>query len=198
MKILDGGDGAVNKLLDRIGARFNARLADMEDVAFHFIEQGIHFALVLIHSPDHFDAGLNHLPQNVFLADDAHVIIQIGRRGHRIRQRRDIGQAAHRLQLLAIFEPLLESGGVDAFLAIIHLHHHFIDGAVAQIVKNLRCRFQFGNALAQALIRREQGAAEHTLLGLHRMRRQPIHFERIGQRLRFAAGFFQIHRSDAG
>ena len=90
----------------------------------------------------------------------------MGRRGRRVRQRSDVGQAADALHLLLVLEALLQGQQVNALLLIEHFHQRLKQSLVAQIVKNQVARLEFLDALAQALVRREQDAPQHGLLGL--------------------------------
>ena len=165
MVIFDGGDRLANQFLHRIGGGLDAFFADLENVAFDFVEQCVHFAFMLVGAADDACAGENHLSQDILLANNGEVIIEIrgGRNG--VGQRRNEGDAADGIELLFVFEALLERDGVDRHFAVVHLHHGLVNGAMAKIVENVGAGLEFFNALAKALGRRQKNAAENALLG---------------------------------
>ena len=117
---LDGGNGFVDQILDRVGMVLDALLADAQDVALDFIQQGVHFAFVLKDPADNRGAGLDHLPQEVLLPHDVQVIAQAGGGGDRVGQGGEVGQAADLLEQLLVLEPLLEGDQVNRLPLVIH------------------------------------------------------------------------------
>ena len=98
-----------------------------------------------------------------------------------------VGDAAHFLEQLLVLEALLERDEVNRLPVVVHLHQRGEDGLVAQVVEDLGPALELLDALAHAIVGREQHASQHPLLCLGRMWRQPVHFRGIGKR-RFSAG----------
>jgi len=67
-----------------------------------------------------------------------------------------------------------------------------------QVVENLLAAIlELFDALAHAFVWRQQRATQHTLLGLRRMRRQPVHGRAALLRGLLSARLFQISRGPA-
>ena len=94
-QVADGGAGAGDPFF-----------ADAEDVALHFVQEGVHLAFVLIDPADNGGAGLDHFAQEVFFQDDVQVVVQAGGGGDGVGEGGQVGQAADAVQLLAVFEAL--------------------------------------------------------------------------------------------
>ena len=198
MELLDRVDCPIDQVLDRPGARFDPFLADAQDIPLHFVKQGIYLALMLVDLPHHAGAGLNHAPQEMLLPHDVHVICQVRRRRHRVRQRRQVGQPAHRFELIAVLEPLLDREQINRFLVVVHFDQQLVNVPMAKIVIHLRTGLESLDAKAHAFVGRQQHATEHALLGFDRMRRQPVHPGRARGRLLLPACLLQIRRRAAG
>ncbi len=80
-------------------------VADLENIVFYFIEKRSHFALFLVGAAHAFGAGGDDLAENIFVADDLEVVVDI-------RCRRDKGeQTGH------------ERGAADCFQHILVAQH---------------------------------------------------------------------------
>ena len=198
-KIFNRPDGLVDQFLGGHDAALRARFADAQNVALHLVQQRVHLALVIINPPDDFRAGLDHFPQQEFFPDDVEVIGQVRRARHRVLQLRQIGDAADLLQQLLVLEPLLQRDDVNRLARVDTSPPASRKWSDAAGRKTLPCRrLEFLDALAHALVRRKQHAAQHALLGFRGMRRQPVHV-RAALRAAFCAPrLFQIRRGAGG
>ena len=76
-------------------------VADLENIVFYLIEKRPHFALFLVRATHAFGAGDDDLAENIFVADDLEVVIDI-------RCRRDKGeQAGHERGATDCFQHIL-------------------------------------------------------------------------------------------
>src|SRR5438552_912852 len=76
-KLLDRCERIHHLFLHREELTFEPVVADLENVVFYFIEQGTNFTLLLVSPPNAFSAGEDDLTQNVFVANDLEVVIQV-------------------------------------------------------------------------------------------------------------------------
>ena len=166
MIIFNGGDRLAHQFLHGIGAALHAFFANLQDIALYFVQESIDIALALKSLSDNGGAGMDHFPQDILLANNGEIVLKIGRRRHRVGQRRDKREAADGVELLFVLEALLEGDGIDGDFAVVHLHHRFIDGAMAEVVKYVRAGFEFCDALPQAFGSRKHDATKHSLLCL--------------------------------
>jgi hypothetical protein len=130
---------------------------------------------VLINPPDDVGARRDHFPQDVFLFDDVDVERKVCRARHCVRKRGEVSNAANILKLMLILQPLLNGDNINRLLAIVHLREQFKDDLVPQIVEDGGASLELLDAIPHALVRRKKDAAQHALLRLRRMRRQPVH-----------------------
>ena len=101
---------------------------------------------------------------------------------------------------LPVLQILLHRDQVNRLPRVEHRRQRLVNGLMPQIVKRrIAVVLEFLDALADALIRVQQRAAQHAHFHLNIMRRQPVNALRrttIGRPQRLlAAGFFQIGRS---
>ena len=126
----------VDELFDVLDLVLLARFVDVQDLLFHLVQQLLDVPLEIIDPPDHPRAGLDQLPQQILLADDIQVIGQVGRAGHRILQLAQIGDAAHLLQQLPVFQMLLDGDQVNRQALVEHLRQRLVNRLMPQIVKS--------------------------------------------------------------
>jgi len=121
MIILDRADRPLDQILDRVVLRLDPRFADPQNIALHFIHQRIHFAFIIVNPADDVGAGMDHLPEQIFLLNDVEVIAEICRRRNRVGERSEIGESANLLEQLFVLEMLLEGDDVYRLALVIHL-----------------------------------------------------------------------------
>ncbi len=152
-----------------------ARFADAQNIALHLVHQRIHLAFIIINPPDDVRAGGNHFPQQEFFLHDVEIVGEIRRARHGILKLRQISNAADLFQKLFIFEALLNGDDVNGHPFVEHGRQHFVNRLVPQVVENfLAAVLELFDAFAHAFVWRKQRATQHALLGLRRMRRQPV------------------------
>ena len=174
MIILDGVDGAMDQVLHLHRGGLDTVLADLEDVAFDFVDQAVDFAFVFVNAADHAGAGLDHLPQDMFFADDFDVVIEVrgGRNG--VGQGGEVGNAADRFELVLQLQVFLERDDVDRLFRVVHLDQRVENDLVAEVVEDLDAFLEFFEASAEAIVRAEHHATEDTLFGFDGMGRKAI------------------------
>ena len=198
VELLNFGDGPVDQFLDGQTDCADALLADAQDVALHFVQQRINVPLVIKDPAHHLGASPHHLAEEVFLQDDVQVILKVGGGGDGVGQGGNVTQAADGFDLLLVLEPLLERDEVNGLLGVIHPGQGLKESLVAQIVKGPGAGLELFDALAHAIMGREQNAPQHALFGFDGMRRQAVDFWSGGRGGRFAARLDRLSHRGAG
>jgi hypothetical protein len=171
VQFLHAVDQAHHQLVDALETLPLSRtlFADLEDLALGVVEHGGYGAPLRVEGAGgDIVAGGDELAQDRSLAHDLGIAPHIGRAGHALRQRIQVGQAAAVLRLAQALQ-LLEDGDHIGRLA---LRHQRADGGVDQpvfVAIEVAVGEQVAGAVPGQVV--EQQAAEHALLGFHRMGR---------------------------
>src|SRR6266403_438125 len=130
------------------------------------------FALFLVGAAHPFGAGDDDLAENIFVADDLEVVVDI-------RRRRDKGeQAGHErgatdcFQHILVAQRLSEGDEIDRLARAPLLHQNAKDRLMRRNVEVFL--FDFFDAFRDDVLRRDQHRTEHALLGFHAMRRRAV------------------------
>ena len=149
-------------------------LRDLEDPGFRLIEDLIDLALTLvIDIADDLRRLLDESPQQRLVANDARVILEVGRRGHGIDERGEIVEPPGRFHLAGLLELLRDRDHVDHVPALEEADHGPVEPSV---------RLPIEHGVVEELdgprhcVPVDQHAAQYGGLRLERERRDPIEY----------------------
>ena len=156
---------------DRVPASCAVPVRDLEDPALRFIDEvGRPSSLRTKCGLGDFGAGSNQIPQYGAIANNLRVRDDVGGAGRVLGEFREVGKASRRLELAVPIEALGHRHGV-ARPTLVAQRSDGIEHCAMVAPVETRAREQVGDPVPRAVV--EQHAAEHSLLGLHRVRRNP-------------------------
>ena len=174
VELLDHVDGPAHQVLHRLdGGRF-AILADAEDVAFNFVEQGVNLTLMFVDPSYDRGAGREHPAEDQFFADDLKVVGQVGRTGHGILKTAEVGESTDGFELVGILQLLLDRDEVDGMLVVIHVGQRLVDQLMPLVVEGFRTRLECLDTRPHCFVGGKQDAAKDSLFAFRGMRGQAI------------------------
>ena len=143
-------------------------VADLENIVFYFIKERPYFALFLVSAAHPFGASEDDLAENIFVADDLEVVVDIRRRRDKGEQTGHERGAPDCFQHILVAQCLGEGDEIDRLARAPLLHQNAKDRLMRRNVKVFL--FDLFNAFRDDVLRRDQHRTEHTLLGFDAMR----------------------------
>ena len=171
VQLLHAVDQFHHQLIDALETLLLARafFADLEDLALGLIQHGADLTSARVEGTGRdVIAGRNQLAQDAAFTNDLGVTPHVRGAGNALRQRVQVGQAAHVLRLAQALK-LLEDGDDVRWFALAHQH---TDGGVDQAVfvaVEIAVGQQVTSTVPSQVV--QQQATQHALFCFYRMRR---------------------------
>ena len=166
-QLLDLRQALVDDLPHRDEALLGPVLRDREDRLLGFVEDRVGVVLRVPGPRGDGLARMNQRAQRGLLLDDAGVVLDVGGPGHAVHQARDVGGAAHVLELAGLRQRLLERDGVDGPALLAKRDHLVEDAPVAEPEEILRAH-DLRRVVERLVV--DQDRAEHGALGFEIVR----------------------------
>jgi len=136
---------------------------------------------VVVNAADDAGAGLNHLPEDVFLPNDIDIVFEVGGGRDGIREGGEVGDAADGFELVFILQFLLKGHDLDGGFVVVHLDEGIEDDLVAEVVEDFDALLELLDADAHRFVGGKENAAEDALFGLDGVGRKAVDALRAGK-----------------
>ena len=163
--------GVVEERLERAEAGVDALLADREQLRLGAVDRLLDLGRVLVADPGDPPGRPDQVAQDRLALDDPGVLGDVDRGRRLVRQARQVGAAADRLELVAALERLGDRDDVDRLAPLEQVEDRGVDPAVGLPVEVGRAQ-ELGDLDDRVAV--DEDGAEHRLLGLETLRRKTV------------------------
>ena len=160
--------GVVEERLERAEAGVDALLADREELRLGAIDRLLDLGRVLVADPGDPAGGADQVAQDRLALDDPGVLLDVDGGRRLVRQARQVGAPADRLELVLALERLGDGDDVDRLATLEQVEDGGIDPPVRLPVEVRRPQ-ELGDLDDRVAV--DEDRAEHRLLGLETLRR---------------------------
>ena len=163
--------GVVEQGLERAEPDVDPLLADREQLRLGAIDRLLDLRRVLVADPGDLAGRPDQVPQDRLALDDPGVLDGVDGGRRLVRQAREVGPAADRLELVAPLERLGDGDDVDRLAALEQVEDGRVDPPVRLAVEVLGAE-ELGDLDDRVAV--DEDGAEHRLLGLETLGRQAV------------------------
>ena len=127
--------GVMEERLERAEPRVDALLADGEEFRFRAVDRLLDLGRVLVADPSDATGRPDQVPQDRLALDDAGVLGDVDGRRRLVRQTRQVGPAADRLELVLALERFGDGHDIDGLSPLEQVQHRRVDAPVGLTVE---------------------------------------------------------------
>jgi hypothetical protein len=166
LQLLDELVAGVDEVADLDEPRAEPVFGDLEDRPLRFVQQIVGVLLGVVRPDQDLVGRLDQATQRGFLLDDLGVVLDVGRPRHAVRQRRDVGRAAHFLQFAGSRELILDGDEIDRFVPVDQLDDD-VEQPPVRIPEEVLGVDDLGGLVEDRVV--DEDGAENALLGFEIM-----------------------------
>ena len=171
VQVIEPVVGVVEERLERAEAGIDALLADREELRLGAIDGLLDLGRILVADPGDPTGGADQVAQDRLALDDPGVLRDVDRGRRLVRQARQVGATADRLELVLALERFRDGDDVDRLATLEQVQDGRVDPRVRLAIEVGRPQ-ELGDLDDRVAV--DQHRTEHRLLGLETLRRQTI------------------------
>ncbi len=160
-----------DELVHRHEAAAQPVVGDREDRRLRLVQDQVRFLLALIGIRQDAVGGVDQVPERRLFLDDARVVLDVGRTGHAVGERCDVGRATDGIQMPAALQFLLQRDEIDRVVPLVERHHAVEDPPVRITEEVLRVD-DLGGQIERVVV--DEDGAEDGPLGVEAVREGPL------------------------
>ena len=170
-QLLDLREALADQRAHRHEAGLDAVFGDREDRALGLVEDQVGFLIGFVGGAEDLVRREDQVAERRLLLDDLRVVLDVGRARHAVDERRDVGRAAHFLEVAGALELLLERDEIDRLAALRQIEHAIEDAAMRVAKERLRIDHRRRDVEGVVV---DQDRAEHRSLRFEVVRKRAL------------------------